>query len=169
MAKTWPPWRRKPRCTNSCTQYTRLLAMTSRVISICLGATCSSGVETKGRRLPKAREWRTTFTEAPDSPKCSAIVSRTAVRFAGSAALALIKTAWRPAARTSAAAASAEGRVARVSRCTPKMLRPERASSAAVARPKPLEAPSTKAQSARSIAKRQLLSRAPRPRGPPQR
>src|SRR6185295_14168813 len=70
----------------------------------------------------------------------------TSARFSSSAAFTLKKWASRPMARISPTMRSTLGKVARRSRCTPKMLRPARASATLVASPKPEEAPRTRAQ-----------------------
>src|SRR3972149_8850897 len=67
-------------------------------------------------------------------------------RFSASAAFMLKKTARRPSASMVCTIACALGGVERRSRWTPKMSKPLRASSSAVAPPKPLEAPRISAQ-----------------------
>src|SRR2546422_6493784 len=74
-------------------------------------------------------------------PVSSRARSQTWARFSSSAALTLKNSAGEPAARTSAATASASGSVTLRSRCTPMIPMPRRPSSRAVAAPKPLEAP----------------------------
>src|SRR3972149_5571693 len=67
-------------------------------------------------------------------------------RFPASAAFMLKKTARRPSASMVCTIACALGSVERRSRWTPKMSKPLRARSSAVAPPKPLEAPRISAQ-----------------------
>src|SRR5438874_765704 len=70
----------------------------------------------------------------------------TPARFASSAAFTLKNAAWRPADRTRSATSCARGSVWARSRWTPKTSIPHRASSTAVAAPKPLDAPRMRAQ-----------------------
>src|SRR5215831_2722894 len=133
----------RPAARRSCVQYTSECAITSSVMSICclfrdsLGSLCR-----KGRSVPNASECMSARTLTP----CFAIAATTSRRLSSSAALMLKNSARRPRARISEVMRSTLGMVARRSRCTPKMLMPRRASSSAVASPKPEEAPRISAQ-----------------------
>ena len=90
---------------------------------------------------PKASECMSTRTKEPSSAVFSTMALITPARLPASAALTLKYTALRPWSSMSFTIASALGSVERMSMCTPKISKPLRASSLAVAPPKPLDAP----------------------------
>src|SRR4029450_917534 len=94
MAKTRLPAPSSPRPCSSWTQYTRLCAMTSSVISSCALVVCWPGsVPTKARSVPNASECSRTRTGFP--PVSSRARSQIWARFSGAGALTCPERAER--------------------------------------------------------------------------
>ena len=123
--------------------------MTSTVMSIwAFEILSAASAARKGFRVPNASECMTTSTPAlrPSASRTFAIAARASALFSSSAAFMLKNTAREPAASIPWVTRSTFASVARRSRCTPKTLRPPRASASEAASPKPEEAPRTRAQ-----------------------